>query len=136
MSASVNSRWSTTKPPCSSRLCATNRFRKSAIAGPGHATQPLGLEETALALPGEQRLTVVKPADEVELGCGATGRGRAGGSTVRLAQAGIANSRKTRSASMSAAPIASCSGTPNGIAPRVSTELPNVTSEPRPSPRR
>ena len=40
MSASVTSRSSITKPPSSIRLWAMNWRRKSAIAGPGHATQP------------------------------------------------------------------------------------------------
>ena len=40
MSASVSSRSSITNPPSSIRLCAMNWRRKSAIAGPGHATQP------------------------------------------------------------------------------------------------
>ena len=55
---------------------------------------------------------------------------------VRLAQAGNAQPRNTRSASRSAAPTASCSGIPNGIPSRVSTGLPNVISELSPSLRR
>ncbi len=55
---------------------------------------------------------------------------------VRLAHAGNAQPRNTRSASRLAAPEASCSGIPNGIPWRVSTGLPNVISELRPSLRR
>ena len=55
---------------------------------------------------------------------------------VRLAHAGSAQPPNTRSARNSAAPAASSSGIPNGIASRVSTGLPNVISEPSPSFRR
>ncbi len=52
---------------------------------------------------------------------------------VRLAQAGSAQPRNTRSANSPAAPDATCSGIPNGIPSRVSTGLPNVISDPSPS---
>ena len=66
MSASVTSRSSITKPPSSIRLWAMNWRRKSAIAGPGQATQPVGLEEAPLALARQQRLAVVQLQHELD----------------------------------------------------------------------
>ena len=66
MSASVTSRSSITKPPSSIRLWAMNWRRKSAIAGPGHATQPSASRNRRWPSRGQQRLAVVQAQDEVD----------------------------------------------------------------------
>ncbi len=128
MSASVSSRSSITKPPSSIRLWAMNWRRKSAIAGPGQATQPSASRNRRWPSRGSSASRSWSCSrNSIRLRADLTGSSSR--KPVRLAQAGSAQPRNTRSASTSASPEANCSGSPNGIPSRVSTGLPNVISE-------
>ena len=128
MSASVTRRSSITNPPSSIRLWAMNWRRKSAIAGPGQATQPSASRNRRWRSRGSS----------ASRSCSASRKssrlrtdltGSSSRKPVRLAHAGSAQPPNTRSASTPAAPAANCSGIPNGIASRVSTGLPNVITD-------
>ena len=119
MSASVTSRSSITNPPSSIRLWAMNWRRKSAIAGPGHATHPSASRNRRWPSRGSSASRSWSwRMNSIRLRSDLTGSSRR--KPVRLAHAGSAQPPNTRSASSPAAPAANCSGIPNGIAePRV-----------------
>ena len=135
MSASVTSRSSTMKPPSSIRLWATNWRMKSVSAGPGQATQPSASRKRRWRSRGSSASRSCRASTKAS--CWRSDfTGSRSRKPARLAQAGSHRRVKAPVATSSATPTASCSGTPNGMAARVSTGAPKVTSESMPSPRR
>ena len=136
MSASVTSTSSTTKPPSSIRLCATNWLRKSAIAGPGHATQPSASRKRRWPSRGSSASRSCScRMNSIRLRIDLTGSSSR--KLVRLAHAG--------SAQLAEQPLAEHAGGTGGDARREARtaspracrpELPNVISELIPALRR
>ena len=117
------------------RLWAMNCCRKSAIAGPGHATQPSASRKRRWPSRGQQRVTIVQPEQEIEPAARRLDR-------VEHPEAGAAGPGGERAVAQD--PLGEQPGDAAGEllgeaerhARRVSTGLPKVISELRPSLRR